>query len=93
MYKVDYVVFRKYNKPYFKGDDSVGKWRISECGDLGYRYKYVDASDEVLKRCEIYHDEKGYLFDVIGESEFKVSYKRVDYDAVIKFKIISFEVD
>lgn len=30
MYKIDYVVFRKYHKPYFDGDDSVGKWRISE---------------------------------------------------------------
>lgn len=33
MYKIDYVVFRKYYKPYFEGDDSVGKWQVSECGE------------------------------------------------------------
>ena len=92
MYKIDYVVFRKYYKPHFEGDDSVGKFRVSECGELGYKDRYMDAADEILERCKMYHNEKGYLFDLIGQGEFKVSYKRHNYDAVIKYKIIKFDV-
>lgn len=92
MYKIDYVMFRKYHKPHFDGDDSVGKWMISKFGDLGWKDKYIDAADEILNRCKIYHDEDEYLFDLTGRGEFKVSYKRDNYDAIVKYKIIKFEV-
>lgn len=92
MYKIDYVVFRKYYDTYFDGDNSVNEWRISEIGDLGLKDKYIDAADEILNRCKRYHNEDEYVFDLTGRGEFKVSYKRNSYDVVVKYKIIKFEI-